>query len=79
VTKWAELLPLPKQLDLAPHTYFVTEKPFQYFWNRAQAQLPTTWTLKDGTAAHFATGQIWIALTDSEPKFTQSASPAPTK
>jgi Protein of unknown function (DUF3048) N-terminal domain/Protein of unknown function (DUF3048) C-terminal domain len=54
-------------------------KAFPIFWNRAQAQLPTTWTLKDGTAAHFATGQIWIALTDSEPKFTQSASPAPTK
>jgi len=56
------------------------------FWNRSSAQTPTTWTLKDGKSATFATGQIWIALTDSDPVFVPitpaavgSASPAPKK
>ena len=43
------------------------------FWNRASAELPTTWTLKDGSNANFAPGQIWIALTDTEPVFTYPA------
>ena len=53
------------------------------FWNRATAVSPTTWTLKDGTNANFAKGQIWIALTDNEPIFTfpvaNTASSAPSK
>lgn len=58
------------------------------FWNRSTAETPTTWTMKDGKSANFATGQIWIALTDSDPLFvmapsvpgaTRSASPAPKK
>lgn len=40
------------------------------FWNRSSPQVATSWTLKDGTPAHFATGQIWIALTDTDPSFT---------
>ena len=50
------------------------------FWNRADAQTPTTWTLKDGSPANFAPGQIWIALTDSDPRFTvANAAPAAKK
>ena len=53
------------------------------YWNRSSATSPTTWTLKDGTPAYFATGQIWIALTDSDPvltpSVTESATPAPKK
>ena len=50
------------------------------YWNRATATDPTTWTLKDGSPAYFHTGQIWIALTDQQPKFTYpvSSTPAPT-
>jgi Protein of unknown function (DUF3048) N-terminal domain/Protein of unknown function (DUF3048) C-terminal domain len=54
-------------------------KAFPIFWNRAAAEKTTTWTLKDGSPANFASGQIWIALTDSEPKFTKSASTGTTK
>ena len=54
-------------------------KAYPIFWNRAAAEKTTTWTLKDGSPANFASGQIWIALTDSEPKFTKSASTATTK
>ena len=45
------------------------------YWNRASADMPTTWTLKDGSSANFATGQIWIALTDNEPQFTYPVTP----
>ena len=49
------------------------------FWNRASADVGTTWTLKDGTNANFAPGQIWIGLTDNEPVFTYPATPTPSK
>jgi hypothetical protein len=48
------------------------------FWNRATATDPTTWTLKDGSPAYFAPGQIWIALTDQEPTFVRPVSSTPT-
>jgi len=57
-------------------------KAFPIFWNRANATTPTTWTNKDGSPANFASGQIWIALTDTAPVFTQAAANAtstPTK
>jgi Protein of unknown function (DUF3048) N-terminal domain/Protein of unknown function (DUF3048) C-terminal domain len=43
-------------------------------WNRPDPSSGTTWTLADGSTANFATGQIWIALTDKIPKFTYPAS-----
>jgi len=53
------------------------------FWNRASASEPTTWTLKDGSPAYFHTGQVWIALTDQQPKFVYpvsgTPSPSPSK
>ncbi|TSA21218.1 MAG: DUF3048 domain-containing protein [Actinomycetales bacterium] len=53
-------------------------------WQRPSAQVGTIWTLSDGKVANFADGQVWIALTDSEPTFTYpapvpSASPAKSK
>lgn len=48
-------------------------KAIPIFWNRASAEDVTTWTLKDGSNANFAPGQIWIALTDNEPVFTYPA------
>jgi Protein of unknown function (DUF3048) N-terminal domain/Protein of unknown function (DUF3048) C-terminal domain len=43
---------------------------FSINWNRPAASSVTTWTLADGSVANFATGQIWIALTDNLPKFS---------
>ena len=54
-------------------------KAFSIFWNRASAQVPTTWTLKDGSVANFASGQIWIALTDQKPTFTLAGAPSASK
>jgi hypothetical protein len=53
-------------------------------WERPSAQVGTIWTLADGTVANFADGQVWIALTDTEPKFeypapVESASPQKSK
>jgi hypothetical protein len=35
-------------------------------WNRESATSPTTWILENGEPANFATGQVWIFLTDQE-------------
>lgn len=38
-------------------------------WSRPDAQSGTTWRTLDGEIANMGTGQIWIALTGSEPTF----------
>ena len=50
-------------------------KAISIYWNRASADAKTTWTLKDGTNANFAVGQVWIALIDNAPIFTYPAAP----
>ncbi len=35
-------------------------------WNRESVTSPTTWSLENGEPANFATGQVWIFLTDQE-------------
>ena len=48
-------------------------------WSRASAEAGTTWNFLDGSEAHFAPSQIWIALTDKAPGFIYPVAPAPTK
>jgi hypothetical protein len=45
-------------------------KTFNAFWSRASEGVGTTWTSRDGKEIKFAPGQIWVALTDTEPDFT---------
>jgi hypothetical protein len=47
---------------------------FATTWNRASAQSGTIFTLENGEQMKFASGQIWIALTDREPDFTSRPS-----
>jgi len=57
-------------------------KTFAALWNRPSAEVGTTWTLADGSEINFAAGQVWVALTDTEPDFTYvtaSADSAKTK
>ena len=55
-------------------------KTFPALWNRASAEAGTQWTLLDGSEIKFAPGQVWVALTDTEPDFTYlSASAEPSK
>lgn len=39
-------------------------------WSRESAISPTTWSLENGEPANFATGQVWIFLTDREPEIS---------
>ena len=41
-------------------------------WNRTDANSGTTWSDEKGDVIKFAPGQVWIALTDQEPEFTQT-------
>lgn len=55
-------------------------KSYQGHWKRPSEAVGTTWTLRDGSEIKFAPGQIWVALTDTEPDFTYlSASARATK
>lgn len=52
-------------------------KSFKASWSRPSAESGTTWTLADGSEIKFATGSIWIALTDYKPEFTLTAPASP--
>ena len=57
-------------------------KSFTARWSRLSPELGTTWTSLDGSEIAFAPGQVWVALTGSEPDFTlipTKAEPVPTK
>ncbi len=51
-------------------------KRFAGTWSRSDANSGTIFSLLNGDEIKFAPGQVWVALTDREPKFT---SPAPSK
>ena len=40
-------------------------------WSRPTLDSKTEWKLLDGSDAHFEPGQIWFALTDTEPQFEE--------
>jgi Protein of unknown function (DUF3048) N-terminal domain/Protein of unknown function (DUF3048) C-terminal domain len=44
---------------------------FPISWNRSNQLSSTQWFLVDGTPANLADGQLWIALTDSDPVFVR--------
>ncbi|MSO42761.1 MAG: DUF3048 domain-containing protein [Candidatus Planktophila sp.] len=57
-------------------------KSYTATWSRPSADVGTSWKALDGSEITFAPGQVWVALTDTEPDFTlitASAKPSPTK
>lgn len=46
-------------------------------WSRVSAEVGTTWRALDESEITFAPGQVWIALTDTQPDFTLIA-PSPS-
>lgn len=52
---------------------------FAALWSRPDASSGTQWRLKSGEELAFAKGQIWVALTDKEPIFSEKASDAGIK
>lgn len=53
-------------------------KSFEARWSRPDATSGTEWRTLSGEEIAFAKGQIWVALTDKEPVFTQSGADART-
>ena len=53
------------------HGYILRDgQTFSALWNRASVDVGTTWSSPDGNEINFAPGQVWVALTDTEPDFT---------
>jgi hypothetical protein len=50
---------------------------FKARWSRPTLSAGTSWTTQSGEEISFAKGQIWVALTDKEPKFSSKAADAP--
>lgn len=48
-------------------------------WSRDDATSETIWTLPDGSPALFATGQVWLFLTDKEPTIKYPVANSPEK
>lgn len=77
----------PFSATIGVGTGYILRNGFAYSakWSRPDAISGTSWTLPDGTPIPFAGGQIWVALTNSPPVFTDSsklsasASATPTK
>lgn len=51
-------------------------KVFKAQWSRPTAASGTTWRMLSGEKIPFETGQIWVALTDKEPIFTEKGADA---
>lgn len=47
-------------------------------WNRPNPESPTVWIDATGVEIKFAPGQVWVALTDTEPDFTRKLASAPS-
>ena len=46
-------------------------RAFEAQWSRPDGSSGTSWSTLDGEKISFSKGQIWVALTDKEPKFTK--------
>ncbi len=53
-------------------------KVFAAKWNRASEDAGTSWTAVNGEEITFEKGQIWVALVDKEPVFTEPIADATT-
>jgi len=52
-------------------------RSFKAVWSRPSAESGTKWTLADGSEIKFASGSVWVALTDQVPIFTLTAPATP--
>lgn len=76
--KFGGITPMSETIGTG-HGYILRDgKVFPATWNRSSSESGTTWLQEDGKEIAFAPGQIWIALTDQEPKFTYLAGKTPS-
>jgi len=80
--KFGGVTPLSRSVGTGTGYILRDGKSYTATWSRASDEVGTTWTALDGSEIAFAPGNIWVALTDTEPDFTlitPSAKPSPTK
>jgi hypothetical protein len=80
--KFGGVTPLSRSVGTGTGYILRDGKSYTATWSRASDEVGTTWTALDGSEIAFAPGNIWVALTDTEPDFTlisPSAEPSPTK
>ena len=80
--KFGGVTPLSKTVGTGTGYILRDGKSYTATWSRVSDDVGTTWSALDGSEITFAPGQVWVALTDTEPDFTlilASAKPSPTK
>ena len=68
--KFGGVTPLSETIGTGKAYVLRDGEVFTATWNRAFADSGTTFSRSDGSPMNFASGQIWVALTDREPEFT---------
>ena len=68
--KFGGVTPLSETIGTGKAYVLRDGEVFTATWNRASADSGTTFSRSDGSPMNFASGQIWVALTDREPEFT---------
>ena len=80
--KFGGVTPFSKTVGTGTGYILRDGKIYTAVWSRASDDVGTTWSALNGSEITFAPGQVWVALTDTEPDFTlipASAKPSPTK
>jgi hypothetical protein len=68
--KFGGVTPLSETIGTGKAYVLRDGEVFTATWSRAFADSGTTFSRSDGSPMNFASGQIWVALTDREPEFT---------
>ena len=68
--KFGGVTPLSETIGTGKAYVLRDGEVFTATWNRAFADSGTTFSRSDGSPMNFASGQIWVALTDRAPEFT---------
>lgn len=68
--KFGGVTPLSETIGTGTAYVLRDGEVFLTTWNRPFEASGTSFTLADGSAMNFAPGQVWVALTDNEPRFT---------
>ena len=80
--KFGGVTPVSKTVGTGTGYILRDGKSYTAVWSRASNDVGTSWSALDGSEITFAPGQVWVALTDTEPDLTlipASAKPSPTK
>ena len=77
--KFGGVTPMSKTVGTGKGYILRDGQSFEANWNRTSEGDGTSWTTVMGDEIQFAPGQIWVALTDKEPRFTLATQDAGDK